>query len=50
MGGDGLLLVMEALGDEKGHWTANGVDVCLFLEEKTMERLLADPLLWVQGA
>jgi len=26
------------------------VDVCLFLEEKTMDRLLADPLLWVRSA
>jgi hypothetical protein len=46
MGADGLLLLMEALGQEKGHWTANGVDVCLFLEEKSMERLLEDPSLW----
>ena len=46
MGGDGLLLVMEALGKEKGHWTVNGADVNLFLEEKSMARLLADPKLW----
>ena len=39
MGGDGLLLVMEALGSEKGHWTANGVDVHVFLEKETMMRV-----------
>lgn len=50
MGGDGLLLLMEALGNEKGgHWTANGVDVVLYLEDKSMERLLADPKLWGDG-
>lgn len=49
MGGDGLLLVMEALGGEKGHWTANGVDVNVFLEKEVMEKMLQDPMLWGQG-
>lgn len=46
---DGLLQIMEApgeVGDANGHWSRNGVDVSLFLEEAVMERLLADELLW----
>ena len=43
---DGLVEIMEANGEERGHWTANGVDISVFLEEKAMERLLSDPLLW----
>lgn len=39
MGGDGLLLVMEALGSVKGHWTANGVDVNVYLEKDAMIRV-----------
>ena len=47
MGGDGLLLVMESLGDERGgHWTSNGADVLVFLETAAMTRLLADTKLW----
>jgi hypothetical protein len=49
MGGDGLLLVMEALGEEKGHWSANGVDINVYLEATAMERLLEDPSLWGEG-
>lgn len=50
MGGDGLLLVMEALGEGRGHWSVNGVDVHIYLEESTIKRLLEDPLLWGEGA
>ncbi|KAI9740814.1 MAG: hypothetical protein M1818_004419 [Claussenomyces sp. TS43310] len=49
MGGDGLLLVMEALGEKRGHWSVNGVDVHLFLDKGAMERLIADPKLWGEG-
>jgi len=49
MGGDGLLLVMEALGEKKGQWTANGVDVHLYLNREVMERFLKDPNLWGEG-
>jgi hypothetical protein len=49
MGGDGLLLVMEALGEEKGHWSVNGVDVNLYLEASAMQRLLKDSSLWGEG-
>lgn len=48
---DGLVEVMEAcprLAEEVegGHWTRNGVDVNVFLEESAMGRLLDDELLW----
>ncbi len=43
---DGLVEIMEAQGEEKGHWTANGVDVNLFLESEAMGRLLEDRHLW----
>lgn len=46
MGGDGLVLIIEGLGEKKGHWTANGVDVMVYLEKGAMERLLEDPGLW----
>ena len=47
MSGDGLLLVMESLGDgNRGHWTSNGADVLIFLESNAMERLLTDQELW----
>jgi hypothetical protein len=49
MGGDGLVLVIEGLGGKKGHWTANGVDVMVYLEKRAMERLLEDPGLWGKG-
>lgn len=46
---DGLLQIMEAPGDKgdgTGHWSRNGVDVNLFLEKGSMERLLGDDMLW----
>jgi hypothetical protein len=47
---DGLVEVMEAPGSEKrrigGSWIDDGVDVSAFLEEKAMERLLVDKVLW----
>jgi hypothetical protein len=46
---DGLVQIMEAPGEDrysKGHWSRNGVDVNLFLEKGSMERLLQDDLLW----
>lgn len=50
MGGDGLLLLMEGLGDEKGErWTRNGVDALVFFEEGCMERLVEDRKLWGKG-
>lgn len=46
---DGLVVVTEA-GGEKGdagaHWTRNGVDFNVYLEEGTMGRLLLDKDLW----
>ncbi|RDW79884.1 hypothetical protein BP6252_04522 [Coleophoma cylindrospora] len=45
MGCDGLVEIMEApgVGKKDGmHWSDNGVDVNLFLESKTMARVLAD--------
>jgi hypothetical protein len=48
---DGLVEVMEA-GDVRGgdgvrrDWISEGVDVSVYLEEKTMERFLADMGLW----
>ena len=46
---DGLVQIMETLGKGEGgkeHWSKNGVDVNLFLEEGAMERLLGDEMLW----
>ncbi|KAH8685686.1 transferase family-domain-containing protein [Tricladium varicosporioides] len=43
---DGLVDVLETLGEAKGHWSSNGVDVSVFLEKNAMDRLLADPMLW----
>jgi hypothetical protein len=50
MGGDGLVLVIEGLGEEKGgHWTQNGADVVIYLQKDVMERLESDPGLWGDG-
>lgn len=50
MGGDGLVLVMEGLGDEKGgHWTQNGADVIIYLASNVIKRLESDPGLWGEG-
>ncbi|KAH7350715.1 hypothetical protein BKA65DRAFT_605393 [Rhexocercosporidium sp. MPI-PUGE-AT-0058] len=47
---DGLVEIMEAPGDKKtrddGNWIDDGVDVSLFLEAVTMERLLGMQGLW----
>jgi len=45
---DGLVDVLETVGEESegGHWSANGVDVSVYLEEKAMGRLLEDEGLW----
>ncbi|RFU29809.1 hypothetical protein B7463_g6526, partial [Scytalidium lignicola] len=48
---DGLLEIMEAGASGKSseggrHWTDNGVDVSIYLENGTMKRLLSDELLW----
>jgi hypothetical protein len=45
---DGLVDVLETVGErsEGGHWSKNGVDVSVYLEEKAMERLLKDKELW----
>jgi len=45
---DGLVDVLETVGEknEGGHWSANGVDVSIYLEEKAMGRLLQDKGLW----
>ncbi|TVY14557.1 Hydroxycinnamoyltransferase 2 [Lachnellula arida] len=46
---DGLVDVLETVGgkgDEGGHWSRNGVDVSVYLEEGAMERLLRDEGLW----
>jgi hypothetical protein len=50
MGGDGLVLVMEGLGENiGGHWTQNGVDIVIYLASDAMERLEVDPGLWGEG-
>jgi len=49
MGGDGLVLVIEGLGENEGHWTANGADVMVYLEKGAMERLESDEGLWGGG-
>jgi len=43
---DGLVEIMEAGGDEKGHWTRNGVDVSIYLEAEAMKRLELDERIW----
>ncbi|TVY42331.1 Anthranilate N-benzoyltransferase protein [Lachnellula occidentalis] len=46
---DGLVDVVETMGekgDKSGHWSRNGVDVSVYLEESAMERLLRDEALW----
>ncbi|KAH6674433.1 transferase family-domain-containing protein [Halenospora varia] len=43
---DGLVDVLETLGEAKGHWSSNGVDVSVFLEKNAMDRLLVDSMLW----
>lgn len=51
MGGDGLVLVMEGLGEEKGgHWSQNGADVIIYLAKDVIERMDSDPALWGDGA
>jgi len=50
MGGDGLVLVIEGLGENiGGHWTQNGVDIVIYLASDVMERLEMDPGLWGEG-
>lgn len=50
MGGDGLVLVIEGLGENKGgHWTQNGADVVIYLQKDVMDRLESDPCLWGDG-
>jgi hypothetical protein len=47
MGGDGLVLVAESIGEEKGgHWSQNGADVIIYLPRDVMGRLDNDPELW----
>lgn len=47
MGGDGLVLVAESIGEEKGgHWSQNGAEVVIYLTRDAMERLDRDPELW----
>jgi hypothetical protein len=47
MGGDGLVLVAESIGEEKGgHWSQNGADVIIYLPRDVMGRLDKDPDLW----
>lgn len=43
---DGLIVILEGMGEARGNWTENGVDVSLFLEEEAMKRLLGDEELW----
>lgn len=43
---DGLLPIMEASAECKGHCSRDGVDIKLFLEKSVMERLLQDAELW----
>lgn len=49
---DGLLQIMEAgstkqIGEKRGHWCEEGVDVCVYLEQGAMERLLRLRESWV---
>lgn len=49
---DGLVDILETVGEEsggEGHWSRNGVDVSVCLEEKAMGRLLDDEGLWDGG-
>lgn len=43
---DGLVEVMEAPGAKGGSWIENGVDISVYLEEKSMVRLEMDGKLW----
>lgn len=43
---DGLVVVLEAPGQKGASWIENGVDVSIYLEAKSMERLLGDGRLW----
>ncbi|KAH8820850.1 transferase family-domain-containing protein [Xylogone sp. PMI_703] len=48
---DGLVEIMEAGTSTQGnqgkrHWTADGVDVSVYLEDGAMKKLLSDELLW----
>lgn len=46
---DGLMVLIETVPErreEQGHWTRNGADVILCLEQGTMDRMLKDERLW----